>query len=396
MEFGAITSRELFETNVEVEYLIPGILVRNQPGGIFGAKKTLKTTLAIELAISLGTGGRFLDRFQVARPVRVAIMSGESGIATIKETAIRQALSKGWRLADLGNVFWAFELPTIGQADQLADLRRFIERCRLEVLIIDPTYLCMPIGDFASNLFAVGALLQALTKLGQDTGCTILLCHHTRKGSNRPNSPPELDDIAWAGFPEWVRQWVLIGRRKPYKPFPGGKHDLWLSVGGSAGHSGIWQLDVEEGTQSDQGGRRWQVNVSSPDEKAASTSDEAPAATGCDTRNERLLTILKQNPSGVTKTELRGSLAMSGGKLNSILKELIDEGKVIACKVQRRVKNRAKSVDGLRLNCDSEESQALPGLGKVDGRTGPLKGGPQSSPPSTSCQPRRQPGHAGA
>ena len=93
----------------------------------------------------------------------------------------------------------------------------------------------------------MGAKLSGLTKLGQETGCTIILCHHTRKNQKGPMDlfePAELEDIAWAGFPEWARQWLLLSRRRKYDPEQGGHHELWLNVGGSAGHSGLWGVKL--------------------------------------------------------------------------------------------------------------------------------------------------------
>ena len=121
----------------------------------------------------------------------------------------------------------------------------FIMDDELEVVVIDPAYLCLPGAD-AGNLFVQGDLLRGMTKVCSDTGCTMILAHHTRKTKTDPFSPPELEDIAWAGFQEFARQWLLVGRREAYVP-GSGEHRLWLSVGGSAGHTASWALDISEG-----------------------------------------------------------------------------------------------------------------------------------------------------
>ena len=58
-----------------------GMLVRGRLGVIAGPKKTLKTDISIDLALSLSHAGLFLGRFNVADPARVGVMSGESGAA---------------------------------------------------------------------------------------------------------------------------------------------------------------------------------------------------------------------------------------------------------------------------------------------------------------------------
>lgn len=192
--FTAITSKELDENEYELTYLIEGMLVRGQPGVIAGPKKTLKTNISIDLALSLSDAGLFLGRFNVPEPVRVGVMSGESGAATIQETARRIAYAKQRRLSDFHNVVWSFEVPQLGSVLHADGLRDFIKRYELDVLILDPTYLMMlGLGDNAGNLFIVGSFLKSLGELSQETGCTPLLCHHLKKGIADPYEPAELD-----------------------------------------------------------------------------------------------------------------------------------------------------------------------------------------------------------
>src|SRR5262245_10097736 len=70
-------------------WLVEGILVAGQPGVLGGPKKALKSSLAVDLAISIGTGTPFLGRFAVPRRRRVALFSGESSRATLQDTARR-------------------------------------------------------------------------------------------------------------------------------------------------------------------------------------------------------------------------------------------------------------------------------------------------------------------
>src|SRR5436190_1675274 len=68
---------------------VEGVMVRGQPMVIGGPPKSLKTSLALDLAISLATATPFLGHFPVPKQRRVAVFSGESGRATVYETVRR-------------------------------------------------------------------------------------------------------------------------------------------------------------------------------------------------------------------------------------------------------------------------------------------------------------------
>ena len=352
IEFPGITSAELANTDYQLEYLIDGLLVRGQPGGIFGSKKSLKTNMSIDLALSLSIGGMFLGQFQVTRAVRMGIMSGESGAAVIQETARRIAHSYNWSLENFENVIWEFSLPRLGDFEHLLALDTFIKNHELDVVIIDPTYLCMPVGDSAGNLFVVGALLSGLTALGQKTGCTVILVHHTRKGVIDPFAPPELEDIAWSGFQEWVRQWFLIGRRQKYDPDQGGHHELWINVGGSAGHSGLWGVDIDEGSRQDPGGVRV-LRVSEARQQAAEGDQEALDAEKilqqeATTKSDRakILTAFKRFPDGETKSVIRDTAGITTKRFDPIFAELLSESVLESCQIR---KDNKQTYGGYRL-----------------------------------------------
>ena len=54
------------------EWLIEHVLVKNQPAGIAGPSKTLKTGLSLDAAISLASGTKFLGEFWVPKAARTA------------------------------------------------------------------------------------------------------------------------------------------------------------------------------------------------------------------------------------------------------------------------------------------------------------------------------------
>ena len=56
----------------------------------------------------------------------------------------------------------------------------------IDVLVVDPVYLCMPADD-VNNIMAQGARLRRINDTCQEVGVTVLLAHHTKKTGKPDN-----------------------------------------------------------------------------------------------------------------------------------------------------------------------------------------------------------------
>lgn len=332
-------SRVFAESVYTREYLVEGILVKGRPCVMGGPIKSLKTSIAIALAVALASGSRFLHRFEVPRRVKVLVLSGESGEAVIQETMRRVCRASGVDPVDLDDfAHWGFELPHLNDPDDLAALGEFLRTQGIEVVIIDPLYLCLlsagkPIE--ASNLFQMGPLLRVISQVCLDSGATPILVHHFRKNRDEPEDPPRLEDFAFAGIQEFARQWIMVSRRERFVPGDG-IHKLWLAVGGSDGHSGEWKLIVGEGKANpDFADRKWIVEFeeeggepfafvseeSDSGTKLAATreNDETKRATVF--RNARRILDFLAEQTGVpqTRTAIKKGTGISGESLKIAL-----------------------------------------------------------------------------
>ncbi len=150
----------------------------------------------------------------------MAMFSGESGMATIQETALRVCKAANVELASTGIIFCE-TVPRFGDPVNMEAFRRFLDADGIEVVIIDPVYLCLPCDINPANLFDIGRLLRSVSDVCREAGATPVLVHHLKKTVANPYIPGQLEDIGWAGFQEFFRQWLLINRREAYEPAAG-------------------------------------------------------------------------------------------------------------------------------------------------------------------------------
>jgi len=337
-----IDTPTLFDRNYETKFLVDSVLVRGQPMVIGGRSKAMKTSIATAMTLALGSGTPFLGKWP-ANKCRVAFWSGESGAATIQETAKRQAAAMGVTAADL-SVRWNFILPKLSRQQHLDHLARLIEHHKLDVVVIDPLYLSLLEPEDANNVgnvFAMGAKLQPLSEIAQASGCTPIVLHHFRKNAQAANDQPELEELSQAGFAEWCRQWLLLSRRTPYNH--DGHHELWMRFGGSAGHAGCVSVDIDEGTfdANDLTSRRWEVAVERVgDVTAAAKSNREQQRKQQAERNQadierRVFDALRSFPDGETVNMLKGAAKMNTDIFHRGLAAMLKEGYAEPCEVSK-------------------------------------------------------------
>lgn len=334
-------SRDFANADFRTAFLVENVLVEGQPAVIGGRSKTLKTSIAVDLAVSLGSGTPFLNKWE-ATQVPVAVWSGESGAATLQETARRVADAHAVDLADC-NIAWGFSLPKLARGDHLEHFERVIVDRGIRLAIVDPLYLSLLSVDQdvnPGNVYAMGGILQPLSDLATRAGVTLVVLHHFRKtGTVNPDEPCPLEELAQAGIAEWARQWLLLQRREPYAS--DGAHRLWLRSGGSAGHGGLWALDIDEGLISDTSGRHWDVEVSTVDNARAEVQRQREAAKARQQEErehehtQRLLRTLRQFREGETARVLRDTAGLNQKNFAAAIHTLLAQGLAEKCEVMK-------------------------------------------------------------
>ena len=313
-----ISCDDLLDTNADYNWIVENVLLADQPMIVGGAAKTLKTSISMDMALSIAAGGKFLGRYK-AHKRRVLFISGESGKGALANTIKAIAHAREMTRDDFrAFIHFSFRLPRLTNASDIANLKRDIEKRKIDVVFIDPLYMCL-LQDSklqAGNLFDMGNAFSGICNACQDVGCTPVFLHHfNRKGS--PFARPTLSDLTQAGSSEFCRQHVLISRQKAYAA--DGIHDLYLVLGREGGceHLDVRITETDAETKS----RIWKV------ESSVSTVVEKEAA---DARKDRQMRVkvnevvkiianLMKDKKETTSNAIKTEAGLNGSAMKEIL-----------------------------------------------------------------------------
>jgi hypothetical protein len=337
-----LSCNEFLSKAYRFDWLVKALLVKGQPAVLGGPLKSMKTSVLLDLAISLASGTPALGRFQVPSKLRVGLISGESGGERLQKMFRAICKSKGIDRSEKVDIRWMLTLPRLALPEHLESLNEKIRQNKLDVIAIDPLYLCLLAGALeiqASNMFQMGPLLKAVVDACLAEGCTPILAHHTNREGARSYQPPELHELAYSGIDLFARQWWLLRRRQPYdQP---GQHQLWLKAGGSSGFASCWAVDIDEGTLGERDERKWEVTARSEAEERSAvqeqklTSRREKAATTYEADRRRVIESLRESPAGETLTALSEITGIGRKKLSELLERLVVEGTVKKCRIKR-------------------------------------------------------------
>ena len=290
----AVPASDFCLQEIERSYIVENFLADNEPMVIGGASKSLKTTVALDLAVSIATGTPFAGQFNVPEPRRVLFVSGESGETTTQETLKQICRGRGISTDRLSQLHIGFKLPKLDSENCVDDLLKELRERDIRICVIDPLYRSLRAGADAGNVYSMGEKLELIAEKLHRAGVLCVLLHHFRKQGNTYDEQPELEELSQSGIAEFGRQFLLLKRRSRYAM--DGKHTLWFSWGGSAGHQGLKMLEADTGTY--QSGLTWTTNLISTGEwnsrmesEAKRVKEEEFAASSLE-----ILEFIKQNP----------------------------------------------------------------------------------------------------
>jgi hypothetical protein len=188
----------------EPSWLIQGLWPADAYGVLAAQEKAGKTWAALDLAVSVATGRPWLEHFACPSPGPVLLFLGEGGERATVRRIDAIAAAKGIDtelLADrLRLCFRVPRLAATGAGGELVAIQAELQAHRAALVVLDPLYLAAA-GASGSNLYDMGAVLQAIQGVCQAAGCALLVVTHWNKTGEGRGA----DRISGAGPAAWAR-----------------------------------------------------------------------------------------------------------------------------------------------------------------------------------------------
>ena len=343
----------------ELVPLCENVFVANRLGIIGGPSKSIKTLMALDMAISSATGTPWLgfDRFRCPTPQRVGYVTCEADQARMMDAHDLMLADRYTRFPERVGAFLPVRfddtLFDLGNAAEVAALASFVRQGGIQVLFIDP------INNFLGSLEPQDTpkLQRAMAVLARQMAvlnCTTILVGHTagdrtRIQQNRHRDYLELQELAWPGITNSVRQWVTVNKLEEYDDTTHTNQvGLWIgSTGGQAG--GRFAVHASEGAQFE----RWQTVVTPGAARAEANRNTRAQNAGARTRGDenRVLDYIEEHPGATQRAMVRNTTQLSGigtQRLTVMLPDLVARGLLTA---------RQAEVDGNLATCYTLSAQ---------------------------------------
>ena len=265
----------------------------------------------------------------MANPQPVYVISAESGPASLQSRMRAICRVKGIDPARLP-IQWYTKVEQLSTPEGCRNLENALRHFGSKLVFLDPGYLLLG-GDVTSesagNMFAMGGLLANVDAACKAAGATCVVVTHAN-GRVPEGKPMELSHIAWSGFQQWARQWWLISRRTPYQD--DGRHALFLRYGGSAGHTGLLHVDIDEGTI--ETGKQWDVLATDgwkairEEKAAAATEKQDGLRKNCDKVMKAMDEIIAEGNEVATKSAIERKAKLTRAQVKAAYDRLLADG----------------------------------------------------------------------
>jgi len=287
-------------------WLVEGLWTAEAVGVIGGPPKAGKTTLALDMAVSVASASPCLGTFAVHTPGPVLLYAAEESAATLRARLETIACLRGLDFDQLDVRVIVTNSLRLDRSDDQVRLDATVMLHRPALLILDPLIRIHMADENASG--DVAALLGYLRTLQRKCGTAIALVHHVRKN---------ISSTTGAGYSlrgssdlyAWLDSFLYLRKNRD---------QLTLSAEHrSAPALGPLQLELAHSSSPDAG---IHLKMAAPVEADVSTTPDPLIS--------RIMLLLANTREPCTIEALRAKLQVRNQRVVGALRQLCSEGKV--------------------------------------------------------------------
>lgn len=250
-------------------WIVKGIWGEGSKGFIAGDPKTYKSTIAVDLAVSVASGKRFLGHFPVMKDARGPVLYvDEENQSNLTQSRFFQVLQSKGLIKDgyvpdpiIKQVHIASkEGFRLTAPDAVAWLEKYVRDHRIKMVILDPLYyVAQGVPESGEEMMN---LLVELDKLCTGLGVALIIVHHFKKQSQEnPAAPDDFQRMSGTGgMGRWFESILMVTRQREggvrvhteHRMARGFGFDLDFEVSGVTDNSYLPQVMVREDLDRDQ------------------------------------------------------------------------------------------------------------------------------------------------
>jgi hypothetical protein len=191
-------------------WLIERLWTSGGVGILAGQPKSLKTYVALEMAVSVASGSPCLGTFPVSLQGPALVYAAEDSLSNLRSRLAALAAQRGLGLEDLDLQVITADFIRLDHPQDQERLRETVLLYRPALLVLDPLVRLHSQDENQSGPMA--SLLGYLRQLQRSTGTAVLVVHHVRKNGNTAGTGYNLRGSS--DLYAWVDSYVCLQRRR--------------------------------------------------------------------------------------------------------------------------------------------------------------------------------------
>jgi hypothetical protein len=177
--FPVVRAGDINHEPVSQSWLIEDLWTASSVGWVAGSPKSLKSWVALEMAVSVASGSACLGRYQVPRPGRVLVYLAEDSLAAVRERLEALVHRREVSMDDLDVHIVTVSRMRLDLGRDQVRLRKTLRAYAPRLLVLDPLVRLHRADENSSA--DISALLAYLRELQRELDLSVLVVHHSRK-----------------------------------------------------------------------------------------------------------------------------------------------------------------------------------------------------------------------